>query len=266
MDEPPTERDPNSSAEGGLISSIEQFDGPIDCPNKRVPYMIGVNQTNARVMVFRPRCKMWSCPSCRRTNCFLWAYQANHGAHELYDAGKTMTFLTITSSNKITKEQSWWVAPKAWMKLQARIRRQYGEYQYFVVPEVQERGHVHFHGIFSVAIGERWLKDNAAACGFGFMDDAKEVWSEGGVTGYVLKYLKKNLGVEEIPKGTRRVRTSRAWPKCPPKERPPDWSFQLLPRKVSVDIAVRQYESLGYAVTVAGSRTAWLLLDIDSSS
>lgn len=173
----------------------------------------------ARAVVFRPRCKMWSCPVCGKANAWLWSFRANHGAHQLHESGRSLSFLTITSSNKITGEQSWWVAPRAWMKLQARIRREFGAYQYFLVPEVQERGHVHYHGIFDIALSTRWLKDNAAACGFGFMDDAKEVWSEGGVTGYVVKYLTKSLD-HKMPPRTRRARTSRNWPKLEKREPP----------------------------------------------
>lgn len=208
------------SPRSGLISSIEQFDGLVDCPNQHVPYLLGINDVAVKAVIFRPRCKMWSCPVCGRANAWLWAYRANHGAHSMYDAGKPLAFLTITSSNKITGEQSWWVAPKAWMKLQARMRREYGQYEYFLVPEVQERGAVHFHGIFTVPIGKRWLKDNASECGFGYMDDAKEVWSEGGVTGYVVKYLAKSLDITTMPPRTRRVRTSRHWPKLPEREPP----------------------------------------------
>lgn len=209
-----------NSPRSGLISSIEQFDGPIDCPNQHVPYLLGINHVAVKAVIFRPRCKMWSCPVCGRANAWLWAFRAEHGAHTLYDAGKTISFATITSHEKLTPQQTWWVAPRAWMKLQARIRRAAGPYEYYSVPEEQGSGDMHFHMLITVALGERWWKDNARECGFGYQNDEKEVWKEGGVTRYVVKYLGKSLEITTMPPRTRRVRTSRNWPKLPEREPP----------------------------------------------
>lgn len=246
-----------SPAEGGLMSSIEQFDGPIDCPNTHTPYMLGINDVTGRAIVFRPRCKMWSCPVCGRANAWLWSFRANAGAHQLYDAGKPLSFATITSSEKLTAGGSWWVAPKAWMKLQARIRRAAGAYDYFSVPEIQQNGRVHFHIIITVKLTKRWWKDNAKECGFGYMSDAKEVWSAGGVTGYVVKYLTKTLTGIEVPKLTRRVRTSRGWPKLPERDPPADWRFMMIPKQESIWQTYYWLYNRGYEVRMAGSKTAW---------
>lgn len=244
------------------VLNLPEMSGPIDCPNPRVPYMIGVNQRTANVILFRPRCKMWTCPACGRTNAWAWAFRANYGAHKLYDDGHKLNFMTITSSNKITPAQSFWVAPRAWNKLQARIHRHVDHFQYYCIPEVQDRGHIHFHLITTGNLTKRWLKDNAAECGFGHQDDIKEVHDEGGVTQYAVKYLGKTLTRHELPKGTRRVRLSQQWPKVPLQEPPADWRFQLLPRKVSLEQAHIEWQQLGYAVALLGSKTSWQYLEI----
>jgi len=241
----------------------ENFNNQVDCPNVRVPWLLGQNHATARAVIFRPGCKLWSCPVCGPSNAWKWSFIADSGAHALHDAGRTLSFATITSSNKIGAKQSWWVARPAWMKLQARIRREYGEYQYFLVPEVQQRGHVHYHGIFGIALNRRWLKDNAAACGFGYMDDAKEVWSEGGVTGYVVKYLSKTLTVAEIPPRTRRVRTSRNWPRTETNPAP-DWEFTKICPGVQLADIEHGLIARGYEVRFAGSKSAWKLVKEDA--
>lgn len=121
---------------------------------------------------------------------------------------------------------------------------------------------MHFHAIIALPITTRWLKDNAAACGFGYMDDAKEVWSEGGVTGYVVKYLAKTLTLAEIPPRTRRVRTSRHWPRedhIPPE----NWTFVPLKQVASIADAYHGLIAQGYSVALAGSKTAWLFVGLD---
>ena len=256
---PPTTVPPASA--GGLDLSLEQFDatGGIDandCPNPRVPWMIGTNPTTAKAVVFRPRCKLWSCPVCGKSNAWAWSFRANAGAHALYDAGASVDFVCITSSAKLSPAQSWWVAPKAWMKLQARVRRKVHSWQYFAVPEIQPgTRRVHFHMLTTANLPERWWKDNAAECGFGYISDKEEVWSLGGVVSYVSKYLTKSLD-EEMPPRTRRIRTSRGWPRDL-KEPPEGWDFIMLPRDTPLERAVMALTADGYHVEIKGSKSAW---------
>lgn len=244
---------------GGLDAfSLEQFDGSKgDCPNARVPYLLGLNTVQRRAILFRPRCKMWSCPVCGPANAWVWSFRANDGAHSLHDAGATLDFLTITPHERLSPSQSWWVAPKAWMKLQARTRRAAGKFEYFAVPELHKSDKVHFHMIVTARLGKRWWKDNARECGFGYQNDVKEVWELGGVTGYMNKYLIKTLAAASIPKGTRRVRTSRGWPKSGKRDPPVDWQFIPLNRDVNLQRTASDLWDVGYEVRWAGSRSAW---------
>lgn len=258
-------------AERGLISSIEQFDGiqqaidSGDCPNSRVPWLAGVHTSTRRALIFRPRCKSWQCPVCGAQNAWKWAFRANDGAHQLYDGGAALDFVAVTSHEKLTPGQSWWVAPKAWMKLQARARRKVGQFEYFSVPELQKNGRVHFHLITTAKLSKRWWKDNARECGFGFQSDREEVWSLGGVVGYMSKYLVKSLETTNVPKGTRRVRTSRGWPKAKAREPPDGWYFFNLPKNADLNRLTARFESFGYEVAMKGSKSSWryVLADVD---
>lgn len=102
-----------------------------------------------------------------------------------------------------------------WPKLQRRMKREYGGFDYVIVPELGEkRARYHQHMICSVMIDERWLKDNCAQCGLGFIADSQEAVNPGMVAFYVTKYITKSLqdGLH-WPKTLHRVRTSQTWPK-----------------------------------------------------
>lgn len=147
--------------------------------------------------------------------------------------------------------------PKAWMKLQARVRREAGKFSYFAVPELHKSRKVHIHMLITADVSERWWKNNGRECGFGYQNDKQEVWETGGIIGYVMKYLMKSLHVDEMPPRTRRIRTSRDWPKSPARDPPPDWEFHLIPRKQPLMEAANRLEDEGYTVHLLGSRSAW---------
>lgn len=243
----------------GLDLFIEQFDGR-DCPNLRVPWMTAINTAAGQALIFRPRCKMWSCPICGRANAWVWAFRAQDGAKELYDSGKPIRFVTITPHERLSPGASWWVMPHAWMKLQARVRRATNGFEYLCVPELHKSNKVHLHMLTTAPLSKRWWKDNARACGFGYQNDAQEVWSVGGVIGYVEKYLMKGL-TDSVPKGTRRVRTSRGWPKSETREPPPGWEFSLVDRNVNVEYLAEAYRLRGLRVAITGSKSSWDYVD-----
>lgn len=250
-------------------SGISSGESPLDlnknnstvkeCGNAKAPYLLGTSASSRRAVIFRARCKMWNCPACAATNAWVWSFRASEGAHKLYDRGSTIDFVTITPHEKLSKEGAWWVMPKAWMKLQARIRRAVGPFQYFMVPELHESLKPHMHMICSAKLPETWWKDNARECGFGYMSDVQEVWSDGGIITYVLKYITKTLTETPIPKGAHRVRTSRGWPK---QEKAPlgDWTFKTLPKKAQLSLLADQLDGYGYIVSFAGPRSAWAIV------
>lgn len=263
-------RESTVNADGFLHSS---GDSPLDlnknnstvkeCSNGKAPYLLGLSANTKRAVIFRARCKMWGCPECAQTNAWVWSFRASEGAHALYDKGHSIDFVTITPHEKLSSKGAWWVMPKAWMKLQARLRRTVGTFQYFQVPELHESGKPHIHMITTAKLPESWWKDNARECGFGYMSDVQEVWSDGGVITYVLKYITKTFTETPMPKGAHRVRTSRGWPK---HEREPlgDWTFKPIPKGPQLDLLANQLEGFGYDVFFAGPRSAWSLVRGDT--
>lgn len=151
--------------------------------------------------------------------------------------------------------------PKAWAKLRARAQRATGGMEYFAVPELHKSKKVHFHMIVTAKLTKKWWKDNGRECGFGFRNDAKEVYELGGVASYINKYLVKSLSVESVPKGTRRVRTSHGWPRAPDRDPDPDWTFSLVERDTNVEYLAQAYENMGFSVALAGSKSAWTYVE-----
>lgn len=246
------------SSEAGL-STIEQLDAvnDDDCQTPRRPFLRGVNHEQHKAVFFRPRCKMWSCPACAPVNRGLWAVRAYHGAVCLETLTNPINFLTITSHEKLGPVASLAVLPHAWTLLNHRARRAAPEYQYLLVPEPHADGRVHIHAIENSGLGERWWKDNARECGFGFMAEEEELHSAAGAAYYVTKYISKGLGSAAWPKGFRRVRTSRRWPKTPELPNAEGWTFDRLPDSQQLDQAFHRLQGLGYEVRVMGSFEAW---------
>ena len=60
--------------------------------------------------------------------------------------------------------------------------------------------------------GEYWWKENAFACGFGYIVDVEPMIDPLGAALYVAKYLHKDAGGQKWPKHFRRVRHSQNWP------------------------------------------------------
>jgi hypothetical protein len=171
-----------------------------------------------------------------------------------------MNFITLTSHERLAASASLRVLPRAWSKLQERLRRE-AKGDYLIVPELHKDGRVHLHGLFSHAVSKRWYKDNARACGLGYQVDLQEIKRDGGVAAYITKYLTKSVLEPQFAKGFRRVRTTRGWPKLPPMEARSGLVFEALERGESVASAVDQARRNGYRVVMAGSKSAWKLLD-----
>lgn len=130
-----------------------------------------------------------------------------------------------------------------------------------VIPERHQNNRVHIHGIFTTDLPKRWWKDNARACGMGFMAEKDAVYSAWGAGAYMGKYLFKQQQDTRWAKGFRRVRTSRQFPKLETLPRHPDWLFNAVAghdaQKDAMDFLVER----GWKVAMADHATAWALLD-----
>lgn len=273
-----------SDCAAGGFSSIEQFSEPESCTTPNRPFLRGVNHDERRAVFFRPRCKMWACPYCAEVNKKLWTFRAFHGAAVLSGTepllGNTtnfasareefassqcaikpqdslMSFLTLTSHRDLGPAASTAVFGSAWNNLLRRARHSGSQGQYFMVPERHKDGRLHAHAIETFNLGTRWWKDNAAEVGLGYIAEEAVARSAAGAAYYAGKYLAKSLDVATWPRGWRRVRTSRGWPKAPDKEQPPGWVWLPLPRDETLAAAWQRLEQIGYTVVLLDHDKAW---------
>lgn len=250
-----TDADESSAGSAGL-SLLEQVNAPF-CKAPNRPFLKGVNESEMKAVIFQPRCKQWSCPACADINKKLWAIKAFFAAEVIEGTHGKPDFLTLTSHEKLQAKASLFVWPKAWSKLSQRARRKAKDFQYLLIPEQHKNGRLHVHAIETGGLGERWWKDNARACGLGYMAEEEEVRSPGGAAYYVVKYLTKSLQTDVWPKGFRRVRTSQRWPKLPHAPLPEGWLFAPLEHDEPLNRTVTILEHKGYDVLVLDHFEAW---------
>lgn len=254
----------SGGAADGLIY-IEHFTAGTEkdgCTARNRPWLAARNDSSKSLVLFRPSCKTWGCLSCGLVNRNRWIATAISGVEQLKAADRQVDFLTLTSHEKLRGDASWRVFPPAWDKLGKRYRRAVPDGSlaaYMAVPERHADGSLHTHAIITGGLPRRWWKDNARACGLGFMADVQEV-ADLGVGGYVGKYLGKTLG-EEWPRNKRRVNTSRTWPRLPPPEPPAGWVFEKVPTDKQLSIYALEADWGGFDVYKASAETAWQWLD-----
>lgn len=251
------------SSEAGLTTIEQVAKTPDDyCQARNRPFLIGVNTAIKRAVFFQPRCRSWSCPHCAKVNRALWAARAFHGAQHLNETlSKPIAFLTLTSHEKLDRAGSLAVWPKAWSNLRKRAHYQSGGFDYLLVPEQHEDGRLHVHAIETAALGERFWKDNARAVGLGYMVDEEIARTPQGAAFYVVKYLTKSIGDTLWPRGFRRVRTSRHWPKLPQMEQPSGWDFKPLAQDKALADEVQRWQDAGYYVELLNHAQAWVFIE-----
>jgi hypothetical protein len=250
----------SSAPVGGGLIYIEQLTAS-QCENRKRPYMAGRNANTKKAVLFRPRCKLWSCPHCAKINSDLWIMRVTHGCQQLIAQGHELSFVTVTSHEKLTAQQSVEVLPNSWHKLSMRLRRHVKGMKYVVIPERHQSGRIHIHAITLAGTNKRWWKDNARACGMGYMAEEEAVYSASGAGFYVGKYLSKQLSDARWKKGFRRVRTSLHFPKLPPLPRDDNWVFEILKGGMEVSVTMEHLQEQGYSVALADHHTAWALVE-----
>jgi len=133
---------------------------------------------------------------------------------------------TLTLPPQVTTpEFAFQILPKLWDNLRKECQRKLPDFHYaaFVELHPHRAGIAHFH-IVSLHKSPYRLKDLVHHQGFGYM--ATESLIEGKKAAYyVSKYTSKQG--EEMPKGFRRVRLDRAWPRLPD----PIPEFPVLPMR-----------------------------------
>jgi len=190
------------------------------CPNALEIIIMGVNTIEKKAVFFHPKCGQWSCPVCSEENKQYWVHQAARGSQILLSEGNWLQFLTLTGRGYFTVNSSLYFFKENWPKMRKRIEyitRKYEpltgtKFAYLLIPERHESGKLHCHAILSTPLMlERWYKTNAHQCGFGYMAHVTPIFDSGTAVAYATKYLTKNAGDEDWPKGFRRVRHSQNW-------------------------------------------------------
>ena len=186
--------------------------------------MVAKNGHLSRAIFFRPNCHKWTCEYCGVQRGRFFMVIAAFGHEKLTSDGKVLQFATVTSNAKLRSARSGIVAWRAnWPKLLKRMKRASGALAYMQVPEQHKSGAYHVHLITTATVTKRWLKDNAASCGFGYIADIEPIRDPGKAAWYVSKYLTKQSHSLKWPRYFRRVNMSRNWPRPDPLEKSLEW-------------------------------------------
>jgi hypothetical protein len=239
---------------GGLYVLLEQLSAKGNCSNPKRPYLLGLDDQTGIMKVYRPDCGLWSCPQCALHNRHRWKHTIMFGIQAYQNAGENFSFATLTANRwrrGFSQTLEDW--RRHWPVLHKRIRRYIGgdEFHYVMLPEQHLNGAIHMHVIWnavfpgkkvrrkkdgSVYYRSKWLADNGAQTGLGWVHDNRPLDNAISAASYVTKYITKTLEVEAWPPYLRRVRTSNHWPK--PPEYTPDndmlWST-FLDRNMLID-------------------------------
>lgn len=203
------------------IQRLADVPKELRCIKDNRPFLTGVDHHNERAYLTRPPCKMWNCPACAARNAKRWIARIIHHINHV-DAANGWFMFTLTAHENANNEYKSVKNLRAgWKKLYNRMRDNFGVSSYVKVWERHADGRFHLHGLIdSASITERWLKDNARACGMGYQVEMHAVDNAGQVAGYIAKYFLKSESVTEsigldYPKGLRRIEVSRNWMKLP---------------------------------------------------
>jgi len=236
---------------------------------KNAGLLVGWDLVGMRAFITQADCKMWSCEECKNKMRDRWVLRAKIGVQEFLDNDIRVDFITITSNEKLTNfAQTEYVWRDAWSKLYAALKRKNKALEYFIVPEKHKDERMHVHALWTASVTKKWLKDNARKRGLGFMADVTEVKTTKGATGYVTKYVGKDLG-EDVPKGFRRVRVSQGWAEIPKPETEHNlyrWEYILNEQDLAIIVERCQKRHIDMVNVKTGEFWDWDDFDISANT
>jgi len=191
---------------------------------KKCPALVGFTIKGEARLIY---CGQWSCEHCRKIISRKWAIRVKtHLQADKDYTGDTWYMLTLTlGSGYKDVFKAFKGLRKLWNRLRMHINRETGshwQYCAFVEGQPHRDNMPHFHVIMNIAphgvYGKRGTITKHAThtfahkLGWGYEADMKAVEGD-KASWYVSKYTSKGAGT--VPKGFRRVRTSRGWAKLP---------------------------------------------------
>lgn len=223
---------------------------PDECTHPNRVMLWALEPDKKRILIYRPGCGLWTCPGCRKRLQRYWILRVGRGVQEYAKDGGLFQFVTVTSHEKLkTMQATVGIWPKAWSKLYNRIKyNTAGKVHYVLVPELHKNGRLHAHLIVESQAPQRWWKDAARKSGLGFMAEAEKLEGEWAAAWYVSKYLGKDLGDFDWPKGFRRIRTSQAWPELEKMKGGDLMEFKAVTSKAAQRYSIRHWFNNNFEV------------------
>jgi len=264
-----TGQNPSSSDEG-LYALKEQLAAGVNCSAPNRPFLLGINEANRTLALYRPDCGLWSCPQCAIHNRRRWLHTIMFGIETYKKFGESWSFATLTANRwrrGFSKSREDWA--RHWPKLHKRIRRYLDgkELHYVMLPELHSDGTMHMHSLWSAVFEgkkvarkkdgttyyrSKWLADNGAESGLGYVHDNRPLKNTISAAAYVTKYITKSIEYSDWPRSLRRVRTSQHWPKHDEKLRSDQYEWSEWFSWYALDDELRWRLNNGYTV---GDRT-----------
>jgi len=235
------------------LSFIEQLQNlsTNSCSRENRPFLTGVQNKQELALLTRPNCDCWDCPECAARNAKRWIARIINHINKADTANGWFMF-TLTAHEKWRSDTaSVRNLRQGWKKLYNRMRYQFGVSQYTKVWEMHEKSGFHLHGLIDSVIAERWLRDNARACGMGYQVDIHEVDNAGQVAGYIAKYFLKSENERvsrQFPPNLRRIEVSRGWMALPTREHEMTFNWLLNQTRKGQLRNAQYYYNKGYEI------------------
>lgn len=181
--------------------------------DEQCPHSYRAFNENAELVTMA--CDNWNCVHCSRVLAWRWAERVRYGVAlwPLRDA----YFWTLTLPGWVHYPKTGFrILPDMWDRFRREIQKRYPHWQYAAFVECHPHRNLipHFH-VVSLSPTPYRLKDLAVHCGFGHQVKDLQITGRHAAN-YVTKYASKQGYA--MPRGFRRVRVSRHWPKLPKPE------------------------------------------------
>lgn len=210
----------------------------LECSTPNRPYLLGTSESTKIRFLYRPDCKLWSCPHCANVKQAQWA-QRIIGEYNR-DTGRDWYFLTYTVKEVTGKlDRQIHIFRSAWDKVSKRMRRTVKrDLTYVLIPELSPvKKRLHAHMLCDYGFGAKpepgkqktkWLHDNLYTSGLGYKYDIQWLDTAQRAAYYATKYIGKGLS-EVFPSGFRRVRTSQNFFELGETPKDDDILWQFIP-------------------------------------